>query len=284
MKDYSDSTTYVMALKAKYKSRISYFNDSTAKGLTALIQQKHVVTDMFGDALYSALSSAEDILDDDFLPDPLEFVPTTEGYPAEIFRPNPARAELFKGLTFIFLDEKQYDNLVTPINAALGKAVFFDPEGKRVDDLIKYASTKGTVVLVERNWDQSDELCRDASKRYPSFSDLANWRLGHEPMNQSSFLDPILKVDRSLILRPVETGPESTQSSRTAQPPSQTSSTTFREVPDSVERPTVTTVTSRQEPASPTPVFKKVCPSASTLIIVQTSSQTNNRITNRSLQ
>ena len=120
---------------------------------------------MFGDALYSALSSAEDVLDDDFLPDPMEFVPTTDGYPTEIFRPNSARAELFKGLTFIFLDKKQYDSLVTPINACLGKALFYNPEGKRLDDLVNYSSSKGSVVLVERNMEQSDDLCRGASKR-----------------------------------------------------------------------------------------------------------------------
>src|SRR5947207_5199899 len=124
---------------------------STAKGLAALLHQKYIVTDLFADALHSALTNIGDILDPDSLPDPIEFLPPTEDYPADFLRPNSARAELFKGLTFIFLDETQYNNLVTPINAGLGKALTFDIEGKTVEDLVKYASTKGQALLVQRN-------------------------------------------------------------------------------------------------------------------------------------
>jgi hypothetical protein len=108
-----------------------------------------------------------DILEPDSLPDPMEFLPPTEDYPADLFRPNPARAEVFKGLTFIFLDEGQYNNLVLPINAGQGKAVVFDPANKRVEDLVKYASNKGQVLLVQRNMDP-DDLCVGATKRYGS--------------------------------------------------------------------------------------------------------------------
>jgi hypothetical protein len=141
----------------------------------ALIHQKYVVTDMLGDALYSALSSmgtkpddsSQYILDPDFLPDPKEFTLSVEGHSDDILLPNPARAEVFKGLTFIFLDESQYNNLVFVINAGMGKAVEFNPMGKTVDDLVKFASGKGQVVLVARNLDEGEEdtLCREAAKR-----------------------------------------------------------------------------------------------------------------------
>ena len=139
---------------------------STAKGLAALLHQKYIVTDLFADALHSALINIGDILDPDSLPDPMEFLPPTEEYPADFLRPNPARVELFKGLTFIFLDEGQYNNLVTPINAGLGKALIFNVEGKTVEDLVKYASTKGQVLLVQRNLEGEDKICIEAARRY----------------------------------------------------------------------------------------------------------------------
>ena len=107
------------------------------------------------------------------MPDPMEYLPTTDEYPAEFLKPNPGRIELFKGLTFIFLDEEQYSNLVTPINAGFGKAVVLDPNGKTVDELVKFASEKGQVLLVQRNLkDVDDTFCIEASKRYILFKTL----------------------------------------------------------------------------------------------------------------
>jgi hypothetical protein len=144
-------------------------NHSTAKGLAGLLHQKYIVSDLFADALESALKTIGDVLDPDELPDPMEFIPPHEGYSIDLFRQNPARSELFKGLTFIFLDEAQYNNLAIPINAGMGKAVVFDPTGKTVDDLVKFASKKGQVLLVQRSLEDGDKLCQDASKRYHSF-------------------------------------------------------------------------------------------------------------------
>ena len=130
-----------------------------------MIHQKYIVTDLFADALYSSLIAIGDLLDPESLPDPMEFLPPREEYPADSLRPNPERAELFKGLTFIFLDEGQYNNLVTPINAGLGKALTFDVEGKTVEDLVKFASTNGQVLLVERNLNAEDTICIEAAKQ-----------------------------------------------------------------------------------------------------------------------
>jgi Second BRCT domain on Nijmegen syndrome breakage protein len=127
------------------------------------------VTELFAESLSSNLSSMGDILEDDSLPDPMEFLPPTEHYSPDLFGPNPARAEVFKGLTFIFMDEKTYNNLVLPINAGQGKAVEYDPTNQRVEDLVKFASNKGQVVLIQRNLDPKDELCLDAAKRYAPF-------------------------------------------------------------------------------------------------------------------
>jgi hypothetical protein len=140
-------------------------NHSTAKGLAALIDQKYIVTELFAESLCSNLQTMGDILESDSLPDPMEFLPKDDDYARDLLSPNPARAEVFKGLTFIFLDEGQYNNLVLPINAGQGKAIVFDPTGKRVEDLVKYASNKGQVVLVQRHLDGDDDLCLDAAKR-----------------------------------------------------------------------------------------------------------------------
>lgn len=168
MKEYTDETTYVMGPKLKYPSSPPSLevNGSTAKGLTALINQKHIVTDLFADALNSALSHIEDVLDPDSLPNPTEFRPSTDEYRPEAIDPNPARVEIFKGITFIFLDKNQYNNLVSPINAGLGKALVFDPEGKRVDDLFEFAKSKGEVLLVKRSLDGGeDTFCVDTARR-----------------------------------------------------------------------------------------------------------------------
>lgn len=140
--------------------------ESTAKGLQALIHRKHIVTDLFADSLNAALSQSTDVLDPDSLPDPTEFRPTTDEYPPESMDPNPARAEIFKNITFIFLDEGQYNNLISPISAGLGKALVFDPTGKRVGDLVGFASSKGQVLLVRRSLDGTeDTLCIEAARK-----------------------------------------------------------------------------------------------------------------------
>ena len=159
---------------------------STAKGLAALIHQKYIVTDLFGDSLYSALTAIEDILDPDSMPDPAEYLPITDDYPADFFKPNPGRIELFKGVTFIFLDEGQYNNLVTPISAGLGKAVIYNANGKTVDDLVKFASDKGQTLLVQRNVGDQDTFCVEASHRYLiSGRDLTKTRSSSHHTKQS---------------------------------------------------------------------------------------------------
>jgi hypothetical protein len=102
----------------------------------------------------------------------MEFLPAIDDYQPDFLRPNPERVELFKGITFIFLDEGQYNNLVTPINAGLGKALVFEIQGKGVEDLVKFGSNKGKVLLVQRNMDADDTICIEAAKRCVSCGDI----------------------------------------------------------------------------------------------------------------
>jgi hypothetical protein len=185
-----------------------------------------------------------DILEDDSLPDPTEFLPPTEGFSPDLFRPNQARAEVFKGLTFIFMDKKQYGNLVLPINAGQGKAVQYDPTNERVEELVKFASNKGQVILIQRNFDPRDELCLDAAKQYAPFY-YTNVRLGYESITQSDFLAPVLLVDRSSIVKPMDVSMQRTLSTPTLGHSQRSPSTLVGEhaptvIPDSVERPKTT--------------------------------------------
>jgi Second BRCT domain on Nijmegen syndrome breakage protein len=119
---------------------------------------------MFGDALYSALTAIGDVLDPDSMPDPMEFLPGLDGYSSDLLRPNPVRADLFQGIMFVFLDESQYNNLAGPINNARGKAVLYDIQGKTSEDLVKYATDKGQVLLVQPTGEEG-ALCIEAAKK-----------------------------------------------------------------------------------------------------------------------
>ena len=82
---------------------------------------------------------------------------------------------------------------------------------------------------------------------------------------QSDLLAPVLRVDRSLLLRPVEPAMQSTQNPRQSTPES--SSTLIApptEIPDSVERPP--TQRNDIELETPPPIKKKVIPLIAILI------------------
>jgi Second BRCT domain on Nijmegen syndrome breakage protein len=121
------------------------------------------VTDGFADALYSSLSSMGDILAK--LPDPMQYLPATEDYPADAFLPKEKRVEFFKGMKFVFLDEGQYNNLVKPINAGHGKAILFDPEKQKSEELGKLAGGKDQVFIIRRNFEGDDTFVLENAKK-----------------------------------------------------------------------------------------------------------------------
>jgi len=91
-------------------------------------------------------------------------------------------------------------------------------------------------------------------------------RLGHEPITQGSFLAPVLKVERSLLLKPVAPTPETSVSSQTLGRPTPVSPVTPElspsapmEIPDSVEQSSNQLAADRTitEIGSPTPVKPK---------------------------
>ncbi|KAI1812956.1 hypothetical protein GGS20DRAFT_509489 [Poronia punctata] len=215
---------------------------NTPKGLQALINGRHIVNDGFVDAITHAASPEESNgattspLEQDFeanWPDPMVFLPPPGEEPVprppEAFAPNPARAQLFDGYTFIFYDKKQHQSLIAPITNGKGKALLHEVVAgeTQIDDFIRYVkSIAGEKGLGEFE-DGSEGRGVVVVKWMPSSSTNAEWyaeffrsislRLDHRLVDQKEFLDAILNNDASSLRRPLEF--ESQPDTTDVQPP-----------------------------------------------------------------
>lgn len=211
-------TTHVVATKR-----------NTSKGLQALINAKYIVTESFVDAVVAAASPSDPAdpqsnspLEEDYdaaWPDPLQHLPPRSNEPtqrpAASFAPDPGRANVFAGYTFIFCERAQFENLQPPITNGGGKALMFAIEyGKTSpEEVVRYvksiAGEKGTgefedgsegrgVVVVrflakEPMEDWSIRLCDEVARM-----------LDHRLIAQNEFLDAILDNDASGLRRPLQ--------------------------------------------------------------------------------
>ena len=214
------STTHVVASKR-----------NTAKGLQALINGKHIVTEAYIEAIVSAAVSPgveEDRetprpapLEADFeaaWPDPARYLPEAgkepNPRPAEYFRPNPERANIFEGFTFIFGDAKQYNSLAGPTNNGGAKSLLYDVDMgvTRVADFVAF-------VKKSNQKNSGDSFNAGIGKgpvvvRFRSKGDTANWaieflrdvdlELGQRSIEQNEFLDTILTNDTDGLRKPLE--------------------------------------------------------------------------------
>ncbi|ESU15948.1 hypothetical protein FGSG_09377 [Fusarium graminearum PH-1] len=173
--EYINTTTHVVSKKR-----------NTAKGLQALINGRHIVTETFLDAVVEAGTLPEGAeatelspLEQDLVqnwPDALQHLPPRGGEPVQhpdsTYAPDPERRDIFEGYTFIFYDQVQYDNLLAPVTNGGGKA------------LIR------KVIPMETEVDE--------------FVQTVSLRLDHRPIEQSEFLEAILIKDASILRRPLE--------------------------------------------------------------------------------
>ncbi|MCJ1301554.1 hypothetical protein MMC08_004355 [Hypocenomyce scalaris] len=225
-----DKTTHVVASKR-----------NTAKGLQALINGKYIVADSFVDAVvYAAtpgdLDEPESLspLEEDFdanWPDALQHLPPRSKEPSQrpshFFSPNPQRANVFEGYTFIFCDKTQFDNLQAPITNGSGKALLFmlDTGKTTAKEIVRYVKDvagekglgefedgsegKGVVIIRFRGAKDSQDWAIDLGNQVA----LA---LDQRLIEQGEFLDAILTNDPSILRRPL---PEEEDEGITAPPP-----------------------------------------------------------------
>ncbi|KAI9656409.1 MAG: hypothetical protein M1831_004661 [Alyxoria varia] len=237
-----DSTTHLVASRR-----------NTTKGLQALINAKHIVTEQYLSAVSTAatppiLAAEGELptwspLEQDFeanWPDPLEYIPSSgkepNPRPSEYFAPNPDRINVFDGFTFVVGDQKQH-GLVDPITNGSAKCLFHTVQmgETSVQDFVDYVKTAGGkkpsesfvpgtgkgVVFVRLNRegataDWAAGFCRDVDQE-----------LGQRSIEQNEFLDAILLNDASHLRKPLEedeaeafTGPPSTaRASKEHEPP-----------------------------------------------------------------
>jgi DNA repair protein XRS2 len=203
---------------------------NTPKGLQALINGRYIVSDSFVDAIVNAASpepptagDATSSLEQDFdanWPDPMRFLPPPGEEPVprqpEAFAPNPARAQLFDGYTFIFYEKKQFDSLLAPITNGSGKALLHEVVAgeTQIDDFVRYVKGVAGEKGLGEFEDGSEGRGVAVVKWMPKSADSAEWfaeffrsislRLDHRLIDQKEFLDAILNNDASGLRRPLE--------------------------------------------------------------------------------
>ena len=209
-----DTTTHVVAGKR-----------NTVFGLQALIQARYIVKESYVDALvYAAtptnITEEENLspLEEDYnaaWPDPMDHLPPPGTEPtsksATAYAPDPSRATVFSGFTFVFGSATQHDMLLSAITAGHGKALLMKVvEGETtVDEGLAYMrnaaggkgfgdfrgqADHGAVILVQ--WSGSEERRSWTAK----FIDAIASALHQRAIDQAEFLHAVLSND-ALLLR-----------------------------------------------------------------------------------
>lgn len=219
-----DSTTHVVASKR-----------NTAKGLQALVNGRHIVTEAYIDAIADAAASPgteEDgetpkpaPLEEDFeraWPDPIQYLPDPakepNPRPPEYFKPNIQRVSIFEGFTFIFGDPSQHRLLADPISNGGAKCLLYEvdmgltPVSNFVE-YVKNSDSKNGRELFQPGIGRGPVVVRFRSK-----GDTANWaieflkevdrELGQRSIEQNEFLDAILTNDAGGLRKALEEEPD----------------------------------------------------------------------------
>jgi hypothetical protein len=211
-----DKTTHVISQKR-----------NLPKVLTGLVAGKHIVTSDFLDAILKVATSSVDEVEnyepskleedfDEWWPKEREHVPPIGAEPVarpqEMLAPDPSRAEVFSGLTFIFLVESQYNSLLEPVSGGGGKGLFFDvkPGETTIAEYVDYVHS--VAGKKKRSQAGSDKL-PVVTVRLAGYPDgMEEWAASFVPgvdqtLNQRSilqneFLDVIITKDRASLQRP----------------------------------------------------------------------------------
>jgi hypothetical protein len=197
------------------------------KALCGLVSGAHIVTDKYIDAVLDAATSPNNQPDtylpsrleedfDTFWPKEKEYITPPGAEPvlreASMLEPNPARSEVFKGLTFIFLTEKQHGSLQSPISGGGGKCLFYNLElGKtQPDDYVEFVkNAAGEKRRSKAGTDRLPVITVRISEPDPgmeewefNFRTSVEQKLHQRQIVQNEFLDAILMNDASVLNKP----------------------------------------------------------------------------------
>lgn len=211
-----DKTTHVVSQKRNLPKVLS--------GLTA---GKHIVTAEFLDVLLNVAKISVDEggnyapskLEEDYdlwWPKEKEYIPPLGAEPVpqpqEMLEPDSLRSEVFSGLTFIFLNEGQYNSLLDPVTGGGGKALLFDvrPGETTVQEYVDYVHN---VAGKKKRGRSSNDKLPVVTVRLPAYPDaMEAWAasfvtgvdqaLNQRSVLQNEFLNVIVTKDRTLLQRP----------------------------------------------------------------------------------
>jgi hypothetical protein len=211
-----DKTTHVVSSKR-----------NLPKVLSGLTSAKYIVSTDFLDAVLNVATTSIDEdgtyvpskLEEDFdtwWPKEKDYIPDVGAEPVpqphEKLQPDPTRSEVFSGLTFIFLNDGQYNSLLDPITGGGGKALLFEvrPGETTVEEYVEYVH--GVAGKKRRSRTNNDKL-PVITVRLPAFPDaMEEWAanfvtgvdqaLNQRSVLQNEFLDVIITKDRASLQRP----------------------------------------------------------------------------------
>ncbi|KAJ4358160.1 uncharacterized protein N0V89_002739 [Didymosphaeria variabile] len=197
------------------------------KVLQALVSGTPVVTVDYIDAVLSAAAQITDPegnyipsqLEEDFetwWPQEKEYIPPAGQEPIprpdQMLAPDPARSEVFSGLTFIFLNEAQHTSLHQVVAGGGGKALLFDIRlgESTVEEYVGYVRS---VVGQKRRGRASKDGLPVVTIRLPTYpEELEDWAttfvtgvdrsLNQRSILQNEFLDAIIANDASSLRQP----------------------------------------------------------------------------------
>ncbi|KAH4952209.1 hypothetical protein HBI56_003800 [Parastagonospora nodorum] len=211
-----DKTTHVITQKR-----------NLPKVLSGLVAGKHIVTGEFLDAVLKAAATSVDEAEnyepskleedfDEWWPKEKDYVPPVGAEPVtrpqEMLEPDPSRAEVFSGLTFIFLVESQFNSLLEPVSGGGGKGLFFDvkPGETTVEEYVDYVHS---VAGKKKRTKTSGDKLPIVTVRLAGYPDgMEEWAAGfvtgvdqalqQRSILQNEFLDAIVTKDRASLQRP----------------------------------------------------------------------------------
>ncbi|KAF2651640.1 hypothetical protein K491DRAFT_696326 [Lophiostoma macrostomum CBS 122681] len=211
-----DSTTHVVSQKR-----------NLPKVLEGLVATRHIVTSDFLDVIVERAMPQNtnpdnykaSMLEEDFdaaWPREKEYIPPVGAEPVsrpeQMLEPDSDRAELFSGLTFVFLNENQHISLRGPIAAGRGKTLLFPVDfGKTtVDEYVEYAMNAAGEKKKPKAMSGRLPVITIRPSGYPG--EMEEWTtefimgvdqaLNQRSIQQNEFLDAILVKDTSSLQRP----------------------------------------------------------------------------------